>query len=99
LIAAVLYVYPIVIGAENEGGGIASDSRAYHIPQILNFREDPIDLLGYEAFATTLPLYHAVMGWIAAAPGIETMTVASPGMRIVHLILSAVGLAVFVTTV
>lgn len=82
---------PIVLSGNAGHDGLAYDAVTFHLPQINYFLNHPGDLLTYPATATTLPLYHALMGVIGHLAGLATVDNSSLVVRLAHFIISAAG--------
>lgn len=98
LIFLALCVPPIFLNIQPIGG-LASDSVVYHLPQINEFIEQPLDIIDYTATVATLPGYHALLGWLAAQLGITTVDNGTLAVRFAHLALSSVGLIIYMYTI
>ena len=87
----VLLLLPAVLMGHTGAGGLASDAVRFHLPQINEFRNTPLNLLEYNATATTLPLYHFVIGTFARIFGDTAVANNDLPWRLLHVFLSLFG--------
>ncbi|WDF72862.1 hypothetical protein [Novosphingobium sp. KACC 22771] len=83
---------PVILTGSAGHDGLAYDAVTFHLPQINYFLAHPGNLLNYPATATTLPLYHALMGVMGRLAGLTMVDNSTLVVRLVHFMISAAGL-------
>ena len=84
-------VLPALLMGHEGMGGLASDAITFHLPQVEEFRESPLNLFGYQPTAPTLPFYHFTLGLTSAVFRLGVVTNRTASIRLLHFSMSILG--------